>query len=102
VVELEVKEKVTSLSCLVVSLAILLLCLLEPENISSIADFFNWAGVFLCFIFLSLSPQIFYLPFKSAMTGNARVLFVSKINHTRLGLTGFSCCLLGTICRLLL
>jgi hypothetical protein len=100
--KLEVKEKVASVSCLLVALSILVLSIFEPGNITSIADSFNFVGAFLCFIYLGLSPQIFYLPFKSAMAGNGNVLFLSKINHTRIGFTMFLCFVAGTICRVLL
>jgi len=100
--KLEVKEKVVSVTCLLVALSILLLSILEPANITSIADAFNFIGAFLCFIYLGLAPQIFYLPFKSAIAGKANVFFLSKINHTRLGLIMFLCFIVGTTCRVLL
>jgi hypothetical protein len=101
--KVETKEKVISIVCVFIGVCFLLYGVSELNQDALFSgEFLSFVGVFLCFIYLGLSPQLFYLPFKVALTGNINVLFISKLNHVRLGVAMFLCMLISTIMRVLL
>lgn len=96
------KEKFTSIICASIGIYSLFhgLSILNQGSLFS-GEFLSCIGVFLCFIYLGLSPQLLYLPFRVSLAAKADVLIISKLNHVRLGVAMFLCMLISTILRVL-